>query len=117
MSFLLSHTQTQAHAYRFVFASVHILVKVMTLIRENVSKFRISISPDWYLINRLRKQLEKLYVDQWENERQNIIRKQRKSKLELYFNIKSIYRRETYIDDVRDVQTRKCKTQIRLSAH
>ena len=54
---------------------------------------------------------------QWENERQNIIRKQQKSKLELYSNIKSSYRRETYIDDVRDTQTRKCITQIRLSAH
>ena len=70
-----------------------------------------------YLINRLRKELEKLYVNQWENERQNIIRKQQKSKLELYSNIKSSYRRETYIDDVRDIQTRKCITQIRLSAH
>ena len=68
-----------------------------------------------YLINRLRKELEKLYVDQWENKRQNIIRKHQKSKLELYSNIKSSYRRETYIDD--DVQTRKCITQIRLSAH
>ena len=70
-----------------------------------------------YLINCLRKELEKLYVDQWENERQNINRKQQKSKLELYSNIKSSYRRETYIDDVRDVQTRKCITQISLSAH
>ena len=70
-----------------------------------------------YLINRLRKELEKLYVDQWENERQNIIRKQQKSKLELYSNIKTSYRRETYIDDVRDIQTRKCITQTRLSAH
>ena len=52
-----------------------------------------------------------------ENERQNIIRKQQKSKLELYSNIKSSYRSETYIDDVRDIQTRKCITQIRLSAH
>ena len=51
--------------------------------------------------HRLRKELEKLYVDQWENGRQNIIRKQQKSKLELYSNIKSSYRRETYIDDVR----------------
>ena len=70
-----------------------------------------------YLINRLRQELEKLYVDQWENKRQNMIRKHQKSKLELYSNIKSSYRRETYIDDVRDVQTRKCITQIRLSAH
>ena len=69
------------------------------------------------MINRLRKELEKLYVDQWENERQNINRKQQKSKLKLYSNIKSSYRRETYIDDVRDVQTRKCITQISLSAH
>ena len=44
-----------------------------------------------YLINRLRKELEKLYVDQWEKERQNIIRKQQKSKIELYSNIKSSY--------------------------
>ena len=70
-----------------------------------------------YLIHQLRKELEKLYVDQWENERQNIIRKQQKSKLELYSNIKSSYRRETYIDYVRDIQTRKYITQIRLSAH
>ena len=56
-------------------------------------------------------------MDQWENKRQNIIRKQHKSKLELYSNIKSSYRRETYIDNVRDIQTRKCISQIRLSAH
>ena len=58
-----------------------------------------------YLINRLGKELEKLYVDQWENERQNTIGKQQKSKLELYSNIKSSYRRETYIDVVRDIHT------------
>ena len=45
-----------------------------------------------YLINRLRKELE--------NESQNIIRKQQKSKLKLYSNIKSNYRRETYIDEL-----------------
>ena len=76
-----------------------------------------SISNKKCLINHLKKELEKLYVDQWENERQNIIRKQQKSKLELYSNIKSSYRRETYIDNVRDVQTWKCITQIILSAH
>ena len=64
-----------------------------------------SITKKKCLINHLRKELEKLYLDQWENERQNIIRKQQKSKLELYSNIKSSYRREAYIDDVRDVQT------------
>ena len=69
------------------------------------------------MINGLRKELEKLYINQWENERQNILRKQQKSRLELYSDIKSSYRREAYIDDVRDIQTRKCITQIRLSAH
>ena len=48
----------------------------------------------------------------------DIIRKQKKWKLELYSNIRYSYRREkTYIDDIRDVQTRKNITQIRLSAH
>ena len=41
-----------------------------------------------------------ILYDQSENEKQNIIRKQQKLKLELYFNIKSSYRHETYIDDV-----------------
>ena len=70
-----------------------------------------------YVTNRLRRELEKLHVDQWENERQNVIRKQQKSKLELYSNIKSSYRSETYLDDVRDIQTRKYITKIILSAH
>ena len=41
-----------------------------------------------------------ILYDQSENEKQNIIRKQQKLKLELYSNIKSSYRHETYIDDV-----------------
>ena len=76
----------------------------------------LCITKKRYLINRLRKQFEMFYVDQWEieNERQNVIRKQKKSKFELYSNVRYSYRRETYTDNVRGVQTRKCITQIRL---
>ena len=44
----------------------------------------LCITKKRYLINRLRKQFEMFYVDQWEieNERQNIIKKQKKLKFE-----------------------------------
>ena len=43
---------------------------------DNETLARSCITKKKYLINRLRKQLEKLYVDQLENERQKITRKQ-----------------------------------------
>ena len=55
----------------------------------------------------------------WNNNRKETSRAQNmnSSKLELYSNIKAIYRREYYIDNLKDIAIRKRITQLRISAH
>ena len=96
------------------FSMVTHLLKLGDIDFSNLTMSRDLRKNSWIKI--YTRKLENLFVQKW-NEERNKMLGDRKSKLELYSSIKANYGFKKYIDFIKDTQSRKLLTQLRVSAH